>query len=329
MAIDSDPGPEHEAFYGACSIKTESGRRKRRKKVEMNHLRALIFRITQDIQPATDRQVFYQLVVAGAIEKSEDQYNKVVVRLLSEMRRAGWMPFHWLTDNTRLMRKPHTSISIRDEIRRTAEFYRQQVWRDLPVYVEIWIEKAALSGVVYEATSLYDAPLMVARGFSSLTFLNSAAEHIAELGKPAFIYHLGDHDPSGGVAATDIERKLREFAPFSEIHFERLAVLPEQIEKWKLPTRPTKREKNMHAKKFVGDSVELDAVHPETLRQLVRDAIERHIPAGYLDTIEAAEKSERELGLKISDAADYAITYNGGVYIPSALVPPDSAGAAK
>jgi DNA-binding NarL/FixJ family response regulator len=42
-------------------------------------------------------------------------------------------------------------------------------------------------------------------------------------------------------------------------------------------------------------SVELDAVHPDTLRQIVREAIEQHIPAGHLDTLAAAEESERTI----------------------------------
>ena len=58
--------------------------------------------------------------------------------------------------------------------------------------------------------------------------------------RPAFIYHLGDSDPSGENAAEVIERELREYAPGAEIHFERLAVTREQIRDWRLPSRPTK-----------------------------------------------------------------------------------------
>ena len=87
---------------------------------------------------------------------------------------------------------------------------------------------------------LYDVPLMVARGYASLSFLHSAAEDINELDVPAFIYHLGDFDPSGVNAGEKIEETLRELAPDAEIIFERIAVTPEQIEEWGLPTRPTK-----------------------------------------------------------------------------------------
>jgi len=51
----------------------------------------------------------------------------------------------------------------------------------------------------------------------------------------------------------------------NQIHFERIAVTPQQIEKWKLPTRPTKTS-DSRARNFVDEdgeqrpSVELDAI---------------------------------------------------------------------
>jgi hypothetical protein len=97
-------------------------------------------------------------------------------------------------------------------------------------------------------------------------------------------------------AADNIERRLREYAPDSEIHFKKLAVTPQQIREWNLPTRPTKKT-DSRSKNWKGDSVELDAIEPDILRQLVRDAIEQHISPDRLRIIEAAEQSERETAL--------------------------------
>ena len=112
---------------------------------------------------------------------------------------------------------------------------------------------------------MYDVPLMVARGYASLSFLHSAAEYINDLEVPAYIYHLGDFDPSGVNAGEKIEQTLREMAPDADIHFERIAVTPEQIAHWNLPTRPTKATRH-RAKGFGDISVELDAIEPGTLR---------------------------------------------------------------
>jgi hypothetical protein len=149
-------------------------------------------------------------------------------------------------------------------------------------------------------------PLMVARGYSSISFLHSAAMAIKAKRKPAYIYHFGDLDPSGVDAARDIEAKLRRYAPDAEIHFERPAVTREQVEEWNLPTRPTKT-KDPRAKKFANaTSVEVDAIPADKLRALVRECIERHVDQHQLSILRAAEKSEREL-LKA-----WTGTYGGG-----------------
>jgi hypothetical protein len=113
-------------------------------------------------------------------------------------------------------------------------------------------------------------------------------------GKPAYIYPFGDLDPSGVDAARDIEAKLRRYAPVAEIHFERPAVTREQVERWNLPTRPTKMT-DTRAKKFVGTSVELDAIPAGRLRGLVRESVERHIDKQQLNLLRIAEASERDL----------------------------------
>jgi hypothetical protein len=163
----------------------------------------------------------------------------------------------------------------------------------MPVYVEVWCEKDALAGVLLEETEPYDVPLMVARGYSSVSFLHSAAKAIEARGKPAHIFHFGDLDPSGVDAARDIEAKLRRYAPGAEIHFSRPAVTREQVKEWDLPSRPTKTT-DTRAKKFVGTSVELDAIPVQRLRDLARERIERHIDKEQLAVLRVAETSERE-----------------------------------
>jgi hypothetical protein len=96
------------------------------------------------------------------------------------------------------------------------------------------------------------------------------------------------------LAREKIEESLHEMAPDAEIYFERIAVTPAQIEEWNLPTRPTKTS-DTRAKHFGEVSVELDAIEPDTLRTIVRDAIELHLSAEKLEVLKAAEQSDREL----------------------------------
>jgi hypothetical protein len=141
---------------------------------------------------------------------------------------------------------------------------------------------------------MFDVPLMVARGYASLSFLYSAAEAINGLNVPAYIYHLGDFDPSGVNAGEKIEETLRELAPDADIIFQRIAVTEEQIADWDLPTRPTKAS-DTRSKNFGEISVELDAIEPNQLRALVQETIELHLPAEQYEVLKAAEESERHI----------------------------------
>jgi hypothetical protein len=245
--------------------------------------------------PMTVRQVFYRLVSAGLIDKTESSYNKVVVRLLAKLRLEGVMPWSWITDGTRWMHKSVRYGSVAEALEATRRHYRRDYWRELDDYVEVWLEKDALAGVLYRVTDQWGVPLMVTRGFASLSYVHSAAEAIERVEKPTHIYYFGDYDPSGVEIDRNLERRLREFAPRSEIHFERVAVRHEQIEEYALPTRPTKRSANHGRGLHEGESVEVDALPPPTLLQLVRDAIERHVDPMRVAVLEAAEESEREL----------------------------------
>lgn len=268
-------------------------RRARATAAELQARRDALYAIVAEQRPMTVRQVFYAATVRGVVEKSESGYRKVQVDL-AEMRRSRVLPYGWLADSTRWMRKPVSYCSAADALTETARLYRRDLWFDAGQRVEVWLEKDALAGVVFDVTYEFDVPLMVTRGYASLSFLHGAAEAIAAAGVPTTIYHLGDFDPSGVDAARNVEKQLRELAPGADIAFERLAVTEAQIAGMRLPTRPTKAS-DTRARRFGPVSVELDAISAQALRGLVRGAIERHLPAGRLDHLRRIEAEERRL----------------------------------
>jgi len=271
----------------------------------MVDLRKEIVGVLEADHPQTVRQVFYALTVRGAVTKNENEYKQTVVRQLVQMRESGEIPFDWIADNTRWQRKPSTFTGVASAVDAFARAYRRDLWAAAPVYVEVWCEKDALAGVLYEETKVYDVPLMTARGYSSLTFVHAAAVTIASEGKPAHIFHFGDFDPSGQDAARDIEAKLRKYSKGAEIHFECAAVTSQQIAQWSLPTRPTKMTDSRAKKWTGGDSVELDAIPARQLRELVRECIERHVDKRKLETLKVAEASEREMLIRWGAAQDW------------------------
>lgn len=258
----------------------------------MEAIRDALYATLAEDHPATVRQVFYRLVAAGVIAKTEAEYGGTVSRLLVTMRQEGRIPFDWISDNTRWMRKGQSFSGMREALRLTAQTYRRALWNDQHVYVELWIEKDALAGVLMEETNPWDVPLMVSRGMSSITYLYNAAQAMADQQKPCYVYLFTDYDRSGFGIARQIEKRLREFAPDADIHVERLAVTPEQIERWQLPTRPAKAKDEEHGWTG-GGCVDLDAIPSHLLRQLAREAIEQHIDPEAFEVTRIAEEGER------------------------------------
>lgn len=269
-------------------------KRHRRSAKAMAELRKTICECVEVDQPMTVRQIFYRLVSQGAIPKTENAYKNIVVRLLTQMRMDREIPFGWIADNTRWMRKPRTYSSVEELLRDTARTYRRSVWDDQEAYIEIWLEKEALAGVLVEETATWDVPLMVTRGYSSLSFLYEAAQHILEENKPTYLYYFGDHDPSGLDIPRNVQSRLEELTGYeADIHFERVAVTPEQIVSMNLPTRPTKQS-DSRSKDFVGGSVEVDAIPPQALRDIARECITQHIDPDTYRQLGIVEQSERD-----------------------------------
>ena len=226
------------------------------------------------------------------------------------------MPYTDIADLTRWMRKPTSFNSVEEALRNTAATYRKALWLDAEVYIEIWCEKDALAGVIYPITALYDVPLMVARGFSSETFCFEAVEARVGDPRPYIIYYLGDCDRSGRDAAKALKEKLERFASERGVHvkFVHLAIAEEtihwfdaeiglarlafsfnghQFDKW-LPTREPKRKSPADQLWPHPFACELDAIEPDDLRDLIRWAIEYHLPPDQLRVLQIAEASERE-----------------------------------
>jgi hypothetical protein len=260
---------------------------------------AALHAIIAEQKPMTVRQVFYQATVRGLIDKTEKGYGRVATKL-QQMRRAGELPYEWLTDNTRSVLKYASYNNPGEALIGIVEDYRRTLWGGNDPYVQIWLEKDALSGVIDDVISEYDVSLLVSRGYASMSFLHDAGELIADHAKATFVYHLGDHDPSGVDAARAIEADLRGFAPEWKITFQRLAVTERQIKQWKLPSRPTKETDTRTKTWSGGDSVELDAIEPNRLRQLLRNAIDKHMPKEKRDAVSKVEQTEREQLRKIA-----------------------------
>jgi hypothetical protein len=276
-------------------------RRVRATKSEMEERAAFLINYAEQSGPVTVRGLYYQAEVAllPGVDKTENGYNKVQRQVLL-LRRAGRLGYGHISDATRWMRKPTTYDSIEDALSETARTYRRNLWRDINVYIEVWVEKDALAGVIYPITNEYDVPLMVSRGFASETFAFEAIAQRASDPREYHVYYFGDFDRSGQDAARTLREKLERFAAElpqcrCRVIFHLMAITEEQVNELTLPTRPHKRQTAADRAWPHEFACELDAMPPNVLRALVRHCIERHLPQHQLEILKIAEESERSI----------------------------------
>jgi hypothetical protein len=267
--------------------------------------RNILREIVEEQQPMTVRQVFYRAVVKGYVEKTERGYG-FIQRDLAQMRRDGRMPFEWIIDSSRNARSSQgynhdleewLEIQTEDLPDTVAGWWSRDLLADHEFSIQVWLEKEALSEVIWGTCQRWGVPLYPARGYASLTFINDAAKDLESKDRPAKIFHLGDYDPSGQNAIESVQYDLRGMARKTAKHgleFKIVAVTPQQIQEMNLPTRPTKKT-DTRSGGFSDESVELDAIEPEVLRTLVNETLAGCFPEGALEENARRQEQEREL----------------------------------
>lgn len=188
-------------------------KRDRRTRARVDQLDAQIFKVLREDHPQSVRHVFYRMTdprLPEPVEKSERGYRHIQYRIV-EMRRAGRLPYGWITDATRRGYFTDTFASGADFVRRMAGLYRADLWAQSGHNCEVWAESRSIAGVIQDTCEDLAVSLYPAGGFSSLTLTYEAASYIRQVAddKPVTIFYVGDHDPAGVLIDVSIERELR------------------------------------------------------------------------------------------------------------------------
>ena len=240
--------------------------------------------------PLTCRQVFYRLVGKYGYEKTESSYSRLC-EVLNRARRARLIGFDAIRDDgfSNATRTGWAGVAdVQAAIRDSVETYRIDRQRGQERRVVLWCEASGMVPQLERVGSPYSVPVYSSGGFDSVTVKHDMAEQFAESG-PVLVLHIGDHDPSGvhvfGSLAEDVTAFGLELG--AVVEFSRLAVLPEHIDEFGLPTAPPK---TTDRRVFVGQTVQAEALPPDVLAELVQAAIVDNID---MDTYQRALEMER------------------------------------
>jgi hypothetical protein len=297
----------------------ERGGWTKRAEAELAGIRAVLADLA-DYWPVTLRQVYYRLVAAGTIENNRGAYGKLS-RTLTKARLDGLVPWAALEDRAR-------STLVSDGWADRGEFveaevddfltgYRRDLLQGQPWRPELWVEKDALSRVCHRAAFPYCVPVIVARGFSSVSYVHEAAErihHRAAEGQRTRILYFGDLDPSGFEMLPAMMQTLTaEMNCAGLVEAQRCALTPEQVESYRLPKNPDAlKDTDTRAAKYrerFGDlAVELDALPPATLAGIVEANIRECLD---LSLFEAEQTNEAAESAALTDLRDRVLQIVG------------------
>lgn len=242
-----------------------------------------------DYKPLTLRQIYYQLVGRGHIENRVSQYT-MLSGLLKWARIEGYIPWEDIEDRVRVYHDltgwENSDQFVQASLDQFLNDYKRDLLQSQEEYIEIWIEKDALSSVFTKVAAPYTISVVVCRGFSSATFLNDYKKRLRYYSKktPVMLY-FGDFDPSGVEIFEAIKTSLREELGILGIGFKRIALLREDILRYKLPHNPNELKRSdprasKHIEAYGELAVELDALRPDILEEKIRNAIEAELDIG-------------------------------------------------
>lgn len=225
----------------------------------------------------TLRQIYYQLVARGLIENKDSEYNRLG-GAVSDGRLAGMISWSAIEDRNRELRGLNHYDSPHHLMSNARKDYRLDKWATQKVRPEVWVEKAALEGVIGGICNKLQVDFFACRGYNSQSEQWRAGRRLAgyvQRGQVPIIFHLGDHDPSGIDMTRDNQERLSMFAGVP-VQVTRLALNMNQIESLRPPPNPTKMSDSRapdYVSQYGYDSWELDALSPDFINDLIRDAV--------------------------------------------------------
>lgn len=251
--------------------------------------------------PLTLRQVYYRLVGAYGYPKTEDFYKKLCHHV-ANARRGRLIPFEAVRDDgvmTVHLEHFDDEDHFRRHIRELGQKYTRNKLSGQPIHLEVWCEAAGMLPQLVEVTEEFSVQVYSSGGFDSLTAKKTLANRICRIGKPAVILHLGDFDPSGEcmfeAVAEDVAAFVEADKPWNpvDVEFVRLALTREQVEQYDLPTAPPKDGDTRTKAWTGGGTCQLEALPPDTLAELLYDALDAYLDGDIRSQAEADEEVER------------------------------------
>lgn len=250
-----------------------------------------------DYLPVTLRQIFYVIQGKGLLAKTQRDYKRMC-EYVGMARRSGRIPWESIRDDREIAAEAPPAFAGPERYWRVvndvALDYRSDRQYGQLTRLELWLETEGMVPRLVRVGEPFGISCYSGSGFDGLDGKHDAAERAIAGGIKSCILHVGDHDPSGEWMLTALAEDVRAFAEAAgaEVEFVSIAVTPEQIETYHLPTalpKPTDR------RSFSGiTTTQAESLLPDVLAAIVREEIEARRDMALLRRVIEREPAERQ-----------------------------------
>lgn len=272
--------------------------RPQQKTLELIELVRLVLVEYAEYLPLTTRQIFYPLVGVHDFPKTEHAYKNLAEKL-NRARRAGIIPFDAIRDDSVVFNEPLAWDSPRELIetfRHHAVRFRFDRQAGQDRFLVFATEASGMVPQIERITDPFGIPVASGGGFDSLTAKYDLATRFGTRPVEVEVLHVGDYDVSGvhvfSSLMEDVQALVRDLGRNTPVTFTRLAVTSAQKVDFSLPTAPPKETDRRRFDDT--ETVQAEALPPDILAQIVRDAINARVDRTTLNHILARERRIRE-----------------------------------
>lgn len=251
------------------------------------------------------RQLYYQFVSRDWLANNEKNYKRLG-DIVTKGRLNGLISWTGIEDRGRDLEKWLIEENVASILEKLPRMYGQNMWARQEYYVEVWVEKDALSNVVERACGPWRVPFLACKGYLSASEAWRSGKRMQAArarGQTPYVIHLGDHDPSGIDMTRDNIARL-ELLSEGEVEVNRIALNRNQIDQYNPPPNPTKLT-DSRADEYISEHGyecwELDALEPSVVVGLIQAAIEPLVDGAVWEEDLETERDQKKVLQGVSD----------------------------
>ncbi len=270
-------------------------------------LRVLLEHERDGALPTSNRFVFYELVMRGAVDKAKSRRNggrgsdQDVSDASFHLREIGAVPWPWIVDETRELHQWRQAGTVADYVLESLDTARVNCWgdEDPPLLL---CESRTFGGVLRRTIAPeYLCPVAATNGQVG-GFLRTDIAPLLEITDRKVLY-IGDYDWSGHQIETNTKRvRVREAEWDGE--WTRLALTDEQV-----AARPDLPRVEKGDRRYTDgrphEAIEVESLGQTVVENIVRDALDALLPEP-LEDVHRREEEQRERVRAVLQTAERA-----------------------